>query len=62
MDLLYTITHASRIHDVKFCSRVEAEGELLLVGAEDHKLTIYDVPKDGSAPKVIAATTGHTNR
>lgn len=34
----------------------------MLVGAEDHKLTIYDVPKDGSAPKIVAATTGHTNR
>ncbi|KAF5316643.1 hypothetical protein D9619_006246 [Psilocybe cf. subviscida] len=62
MDLLYTITHASRIQDVKFCSRVGSESELMLVGAEDHKLTIYDVPKDGSAPKIVAATTGHTNR
>ncbi|KAH9479299.1 p21-activated protein kinase-interacting protein 1-like [Psilocybe cubensis] len=62
MDLLYTITHPSRIHDAKFCSRVDGEGELLLVAAEDRKLSIYDVPKDSSSPKIIAHLTGHTNR
>lgn len=62
MDMLCTITHASRIHDIKFCRRVGSEGEFLLVGAEDHKLSVYDIPKDGSAPSVIAEMVGHINR
>jgi protein MAK11 len=62
MDLLYTITHRSRIHDLKFCSRVGTEGEILLVGAEDHKVSIYDIPKESGTPTVIAEMTGHTNR
>ncbi|KIM44427.1 hypothetical protein M413DRAFT_442404 [Hebeloma cylindrosporum] len=62
MDLLYTITHKSRIHDLKFCSRVGTEGEILLVGAEDHKLSIYDIPKESGTPTVNAEMVGHTNR
>ncbi|KAF9473417.1 WD40 repeat-like protein [Pholiota conissans] len=62
MDLLCTITHGSRIHDIKFCGRVGGEGEVLLVGAEDHKVSVYDIPKDGSAPKIMAEMIGHTNR
>lgn len=62
MDLLYTITHPSRIHDAKFCSRVGGEGELLLVAAEDHKLSIYDVPKEFGTPTIVAQMIGHTNR
>lgn len=62
MDLLYTITHASRIHDAKFCSRVGGEGEFLLVAAEDHKLSVYDIPKENGIPKIIAEMIGHTNR
>lgn len=61
MDMLCTIIHASRIHDVKFCSRVAGEGEFLLVAAEDHKLSVYDIPESG-APKIIAEMVGHTNR
>lgn len=62
MDLLCTVTHPSRIHDVKFCSRSVGDGELLLVAAEDRKLSIYDVPKDSSSPVLIAQMVGHTNR
>ncbi|KJA23505.1 hypothetical protein HYPSUDRAFT_215091 [Hypholoma sublateritium FD-334 SS-4] len=62
MDLLYTIAHVSRIHDAKFCSRVGGEGEFLLVAAEDHKLSVYDVPKENGTPKIIAEMIGHTNR
>jgi len=62
MDLLYTITHPSRIHDVKFCCRVGSEREVLLVAAEDHKLSIYDIPKESGTPTIIAEMTGHTNR
>ena len=62
MDLLYTITHASRIHDTKFCRRVGGEGEFLLVAAEDHKLSVYDIPKEDGTPKIVAEMVGHTNR
>lgn len=62
MDLLYTITHPSRIHDIKFSSRPGSEGEYLLVGAEDHKVTIYEIPKAVGGPKIIAELIGHTNR
>ncbi|KAF8902384.1 WD40-repeat-containing domain protein [Gymnopilus junonius] len=61
MVLLHTITHPSRIHDVKFCSLIGSEGELLLVAAEDRKLSVYDVPKEG-APTIVAVMTGHQNR
>ena len=63
MDLLHSITHPSRLHDIKFCKRVVGEGELLLAGAEDKKLSIYDVPKDRTKPPtIIAEMVGHTNR
>ena len=63
MDLLHTITHPSRVHDIKFCKRVVGSGELLLVGAEDRKLTVYDIPADHTKPPtVIAEMVGHTNR
>ena len=63
MELLHTITHPSRLHDIKFCKRVVGEGELLLAGAEDKKLTVYDIPQDRTKPPtVIAEMMGHTNR
>ena len=63
MALLHTITHPSRLHDIKFCKRVEGDGELLLAGAEDKKLSVYDVPKDQTKPPtIIAEMVGHTNR
>ncbi|KAI9062766.1 WD40 repeat-like protein [Trametes sanguinea] len=63
MDLLHSITHPSRLHDIKFCKRVDGDGELLLAGGEDKKLAIYDVPKDHSkAPTIIAEMIGHNNR
>ncbi|KAI1790232.1 WD40 repeat-like protein [Ganoderma leucocontextum] len=63
MEHLHTITHPSRLHDIKFCKRVEGEGDLLLAGAEDKKLTVYDVPKDRTKPPtIVAEMVGHTNR
>ena len=63
MDLTHTIKHPSRLHDAKFCERVNGEGEVLLVGAEDNKVTIYDISKDREiAPKIIAHLVGHSNR
>lgn len=63
MVLHHTITHPSRIHTIRFSKRVNGSGELLLVGAEDKKLSIYDIPDDPEKmPTVIAEMTGHSNR
>lgn len=63
MVLIHTLQHPSRIHDVKFCKGVEGDGELLLVGAEDKKVSIYDVPTDREkALSIIAYLIGHENR
>ena len=36
---------------------------MLLVGAEDKKVTVYDVSKEpNTVPTVIAEMVGHTNR
>lgn len=59
MTLLYTITHSSRLHDVKFSPRASGEGELLLAGAEDKKLAVYEV---SSPPRLIAELIGHERR
>lgn len=63
MDLLHIIHHPSRLHDVRFCKRVNGEGELLLVAAEDKKVSIYDLPSDlDKVPSIIAEMVGHSNR
>ncbi|KAH9926918.1 WD40-repeat-containing domain protein [Fomitopsis serialis] len=63
MQLRHIINHPSRLHDVKFCKRVNGEGEVLLVAAEDKKVSIYDLPSDPEkAPSIIAEMVGHSNR
>lgn len=63
MILRHTITHPSRIHTIRFSNRVNGSGELLLVGAEDKKLSIYNIPDDPEKmPTVIAEMIGHSNR
>jgi len=62
MDLLCSIKHPSRLHDVKFCKRVTGDGEVMLAGGEDHKTTVYSIPKDATSPIVIAEMVGHSNR
>lgn len=63
MKLLHTITHPSRIHDVHFTKRVNGDGELLLVAAENKLVTIYDVPSiPEQPPTVIGELVGHQNR
>jgi len=64
MKLLYAIHHPSRIHDAKFCKRVSGEGEILLVGAEDKKLSVYAIQPQGAStpPIIIAHMVGHGNR
>ena len=73
MDLVYTITHSSRIHDLLFCrdnNRNENDGQLLLVGAEDRKVSVYRIYSGAHSssssvaaqPRVVAEMVGHTNR
>ena len=63
MELLHSITHPSRLHDIKFCKRVDGDGELLFAAGEDKKLSVYDVPQDHSqVPTIIAEMVGHGNR
>ncbi|TFK29589.1 WD40 repeat-like protein [Coprinopsis marcescibilis] len=63
MDLLHTIEHPSRLHDVQFCKTVKGDKEVLLAAGENKKLSIYTVPKDVSEePKIFAEMIGHGNR
>ncbi|PPQ65173.1 hypothetical protein CVT24_011036 [Panaeolus cyanescens] len=73
MDVLHSISHTSRIHDVKFVLPVGVEStdspstsELLLVGAEDKKTTVYEIHTSADErtkkPRVVAELVGHTNR
>ncbi|KAF8519659.1 WD40-repeat-containing domain protein [Gautieria morchelliformis] len=65
MTLLHTLTHPSRVHDVKFFRPVNVDGqpEFLLVAAEDKKVTVYQLLSTADAPpRVIAELVGHTNR
>ncbi|KAH7910234.1 WD40-repeat-containing domain protein [Hygrophoropsis aurantiaca] len=63
MVLRHTITHPSRIHNIRFCNRAHAAGEIMLVAAEDKKVSIYDIPEDhDTLPTIIAELVGHTNR
>lgn len=34
----------------------------MLAGGEDHKTTVYSVPKDATNPIIIAEMIGHSNR
>lgn len=63
MLLLHTLNHPSRIQDVKFVRRADDDGELMLVAAEDKKVTVYQMPVDTEKmPSVIAEMVGATNR
>ncbi|KAF7371044.1 Glycosyltransferase family 39 protein [Mycena sanguinolenta] len=63
MNLIHTINHPSRLQDVKLCKRVNGEGDVLLAGAEDKKLSIYDISTDPEKPpRMVAEMTGHANR
>lgn len=64
MALLKTITHSSRVHDLRFC-KCEGDGdkELLLVAGEDKKVVIYDpAGGDDISLPVVGALVGHQNR
>ncbi|KAH9987501.1 WD40-repeat-containing domain protein [Russula vinacea] len=61
--ILYTLEHSSRIHDVKFTQRVDREGEVLFVAAEDKQTTAYEIFLDtDTVLRPIAYLVGHKNR
>ncbi|TFK71425.1 WD40 repeat-like protein [Pluteus cervinus] len=63
MTLIHIINHPSRIHDVKFCKRLDSGDEALLVGAEDKKVSVYDnLFTQDQEPKLVAEFVGHSNR
>ncbi|KIK63233.1 hypothetical protein GYMLUDRAFT_41562 [Collybiopsis luxurians FD-317 M1] len=74
MSLLYSISHPSRLHDIRFCKPIASdERELLLVAAEDKKVSVYSsLPgrhhptagrdTEGAEPKLVAVMVGHENR
>jgi len=65
LEVLHTLEHGSRIHDVKFVRRVGGGGEVLLVAAEDKMTTGYEVSFNTDAilpPRPITRLIGHGNR
>ncbi|KAJ7089867.1 WD40-repeat-containing domain protein [Mycena belliarum] len=63
MTLIHTITHPSRLHDIRFCARVTGVGDVLLAGGEDGNLSVYAVSTDpDTLPRIVAQLAGHTNR
>jgi protein MAK11 len=63
LEVLYTLDHASRIHDVQFAQRVDREGEVVFVAAEDKKTTVYEISLDPETVlHPIAYLVGHRNR
>ncbi|KAI6013558.1 WD40-repeat-containing domain protein [Pisolithus marmoratus] len=63
MVLRHTLSHASRIHCVRFCRWPDDRGELMLVAAEDKKVSVYQFFDDPEkSPSIIAEMVGHSNR
>ncbi|CCO30449.1 hypothetical protein BN14_04478 [Rhizoctonia solani AG-1 IB] len=63
MTLLHTITHPSRVHDIKFwASGDEPAQEFLLVAAEDQLVTVYQISYEEQNTRIIGKFVGHSNR
>ncbi|KAJ8079558.1 Protein mak11 [Marasmius tenuissimus] len=63
MTLTHTTNHPSRLHDAKFTLCADGKTEVLLIGAEDKNVSIYDVPTDQDhPPQIIGKMVGHSNR
>ena len=62
MSLLHTLTHPSRIQDIRFYTSSDGT-EYLLVAAEDKKVTFYSTDsEDSTSLPIIAVAIGHENR
>ena len=79
MSLVHSISHPSRLHDIRFCKPIAShEREILLVAAEDKKVSVYTslpgrhhptagyesegADEAGAGPKLVAVMVGHENR
>ncbi|KAK1236215.1 Protein mak11 [Marasmius sp. AFHP31] len=63
MTLTHTTNHPSRLHDAKFTLCADGKTEVLLIGAEDKNISIYNVPTDQDhPPQMIGKMVGHSNR
>jgi len=63
LEVLHTLEHRSRIHDVKFVRRVDDGGEVLLVVPEDKRTTVYGVPPNSDIILCpVAHLVGHGSR
>jgi protein MAK11 len=72
MSLLQSVTHPARVHEILFCKGVKYQ-DVLLVAAEDKKVTLYALPTigededeaekpDATALPIIGYLSGHLNR
>jgi protein MAK11 len=75
MSLLQSVTHSARIHEILFCKGPKDQ-DILLVAAEDKRVTIYALPMqaiahededdiaiaDATTLPIIGYLSGHLNR
>jgi len=75
MSLLQSVTHPARVHEILFCKGLKDQ-EVLLVAAEDKKVTLYALPtiaiadeedeeaekSDATTLPIIGYLSGHLNR
>jgi hypothetical protein len=76
MTLLQSVTHPARVHEILFCKGLKDE-DILLVAAEDKKVTLYALPtiaiadeededeaenSDATALPILGYLSGHSNR
>lgn len=78
MAVIYSITHPARTHDILFVPSEVPGVSILLVGAENKKVSAYAIPAPAArpasnsdedveqepliAPRIIAEFVGHDNR
>ena len=63
MTLIHTITHPSRLHDIKFWKRRNESSEILFAASEDKETSLYEVTEDSEkVPRIFAEMVGHSNR
>jgi hypothetical protein len=77
MSLLQSVTHPARVHEILFCKGLKDQ-DVLLVAAEDKKVTLYALPtiaiadedededeaekSDATALPILGYLSGHSNR
>ncbi|KAG6334172.1 hypothetical protein ID866_4919 [Astraeus odoratus] len=62
-DLFDGALPSSQALPVRFCKPINGAGELMLVAAEDKKVSVYQFSDDPEKPpSIVAETVGHSNR